>query len=206
MLFRYTKAMEEITGFGIKDRLSLLGLELKHFNSLRTEEDEPIYTYNDKYMRWFVRQSIKGGRVCAFNQYYKSIICDDILKIISEELSVKRKIKDIIETYLEYKNNYLKFFEEEHKSKFIGYRDENGDEKEKLIDEKLGQLPIQFKKQIKLNEQIWDFDADSSYPSAMWEEDSIYHKIETGSAYTIDKNDEYVERSILVISHKEVLH
>ena len=42
-------------------------------------------------MRWFVRQSIKGGRVCAFNQYYKSKICDDIFKIISEEINIKRK-------------------------------------------------------------------------------------------------------------------
>ena len=48
-------------------------------------------------MRWFVRQPIKGGRVCALNQYYKSKICDDILKIISEELNVKGNIDDIIE-------------------------------------------------------------------------------------------------------------
>ena len=59
---RYIKAMEEITGFSMKDCLSLPGLGWKYFNSLRTEEDEPIYTCNDKYMRWFVRQSIKGGR------------------------------------------------------------------------------------------------------------------------------------------------
>ena len=49
----------------MKDCLPLPGLGWKHFNSLRTEQDEPIYTYNDKNMRWFVRQSIKGGRVCA---------------------------------------------------------------------------------------------------------------------------------------------
>ena len=45
-------------------------------------------------MRWFVRQSIKRGRVCAFNQYYNSTICDDILKIISEDLDVKRNNYD----------------------------------------------------------------------------------------------------------------
>ena len=48
---RYIKAMEEITRFSLKDCLSLPGLGWKYFNSLRTEEDEPIYTYNDKYMR-----------------------------------------------------------------------------------------------------------------------------------------------------------
>ena len=42
------------------------------FNKLRTEEDEPIHRYNDKYMRWFVRQAAYGGLVCAFNQYFKS--------------------------------------------------------------------------------------------------------------------------------------
>ena len=46
---RYIKAMVAITEFSMKDCLSLPGLGLKYFNSLRTEEDEePIYTYNDK--------------------------------------------------------------------------------------------------------------------------------------------------------------
>ena len=44
----YFKAREEITGFSMKDCLSLPGLGPKYFNSLQTEEDEPIYTYNDK--------------------------------------------------------------------------------------------------------------------------------------------------------------
>ena len=78
---RYCEAMEEIAGFSKKDSESAPGLGWKNFKSLRTEEDEPINTYNDKYMRWFVRQSIKGGRVCSFNQNYKSKNCDDVLKI-----------------------------------------------------------------------------------------------------------------------------
>ena len=48
---RYVKAIEEKSGFSMKDCLSLPGLGLKYFNCLQTEEDEPIYTYNDKYMR-----------------------------------------------------------------------------------------------------------------------------------------------------------
>ena len=76
--------MEEITGFSMKDSLSAPGIGWKNFYSLTTEEDEPIHTYNDKYMRWFVRQLIKGGRVCSFNQYYKSKICDEVSKILSE--------------------------------------------------------------------------------------------------------------------------
>ena len=95
---RYSNAMEEFTGFPTKDCLSLPGLGWKFFNNLRTEEDEPIYTYNDEYMSWFVRQSIKRGRVCAFNQYFKfEKICDNILKIISEKLNIIEKIYDIVE-------------------------------------------------------------------------------------------------------------
>ena len=82
---RYNKCMEEITGFSMKNCLSSPVLGWKYFNSLGTEDHEPIYTYNDKYIRLFVRQSIKGGRVCAFNQYYKSEkISDVVAEIISE--------------------------------------------------------------------------------------------------------------------------
>ena len=45
---KFCKAMEEITGFPVKNSLSAPGLGWNYFNSLRTEEDEPIYTYNDK--------------------------------------------------------------------------------------------------------------------------------------------------------------
>ena len=40
---------------------------------------------------------------------------------------------------------------------------------------------------------LWDFDAVSLYPSAMWDEKSIYPRIETGYAFTRDMNDELVE-------------
>ena len=192
---RFIKAMEEITGFSMKDCLSLAGLGWKNINSLRTEEDEPIYTYNDKTMRWFVRQSIKGGRVCAFNQYYKSKHCDDLLKIINKELTVKRTVHDTIEAYMEYKNKHFKIFEKEYENQFNDYRDENVEEKEKYANEKLSNLRLhKIIKRIELIHLLWDFDAVSLYPSAMWDENSIYPRIETGYAYTTDMNDELVEK------------
>ena len=71
VMLDFGKAVEDITGFSMKDCLSLRGLGWKYLSSLRTEEDEPIYKYNDKYMRYFVSQSIKERRVCRFNQYFK---------------------------------------------------------------------------------------------------------------------------------------
>ena len=139
---RYIKAMEELTGFSVKDCLSVPGLVMKCFNSLRTEEDEPLYTYNDKYMRDFVRQAAYGGRVCAFNQYNKSKHCDDILKFLSKELCVKGSVYDIIEAYMEYENKHFKVFEKEYENQFNDYRHENFEEKEKDINKKLSNLRL----------------------------------------------------------------
>ena len=62
------KLCNKISGFSMKNCLSLPRLGLKYFNSFKTEEDEPNYTHNDKYVRWFVRQAAYGGGVCALNQ------------------------------------------------------------------------------------------------------------------------------------------
>ena len=192
---RYIKAMEELTGFSMKDCLSLPRLGWKYFNSLRTEEDEPIYTNNDKYMRWFVRQSIERGRVCAFNQYYKSKHCDDILKIMNKELAVKRTVYDTTKAYMEYKNKHFKIFEKQFEDQFNDDRDEDVEEKEKYINEKLSNLRLhKIIKRIELFHLLWDFDAVSLYPSAMWDENSIYPRIEKGYAYTRDMNDELVKK------------
>ena len=59
---RYSKSMEELTAFGKKNGLILPSRANKYFISLRDENDEPIYTYTDPFIRFFVRQYIKGGR------------------------------------------------------------------------------------------------------------------------------------------------
>ena len=192
---RYIKAMQELICFSMKDCLGLPGLGLKCFNSLRTEEDEPIYTYIDKYMRRFVQQAAYGGRVCAFNQYYNSKPCDVILKIISKELCVKGSVYNIIEAYMEYKKKHFKVFEKEYESQYNDYRNEKVEEKEKYITEKLSNLRLhKIIKQIELIHLLWDFDAVSLYPSAMWDPKSIYPKIETGYAFEKHMNNELVEK------------
>ena len=144
-------------------------------------------------MRRFVRPSIKGGRVCAFNQYYKSKSFDDILKIISEEIDVKGNNYDIIEPYPNCKNKHFKIFKKEYENQFNDYGDEGVEEKEKFVNEKLSKLPIrQLLKQIKLDEVLCDFDAVSSYPLAMWDENKIYPRIETGYAFTPNMNKKLV--------------
>ena len=88
--------MEEISGFGMKNILTLPNLTNNYFESLRDEIDEPIYTHKDEYMRWFVRQSIKGTRCSALNQYYKSTISDELFNIVSEDVDINGNICEIL--------------------------------------------------------------------------------------------------------------
>ena len=97
---RYCRVMDEITGFSKEDSLSAPGLGWKFFNSLRTEEDEHKYTYNDKSVRHFVRQSIKSGRVCSFNEYYQLKTSDDVIKLLSRERKIEGNVYDNIEAYM----------------------------------------------------------------------------------------------------------
>ena len=65
---KYPKSKEEITNLGMKNSVRLSVLANKSFNILRDDIDEPIYTYNDNYMRYFVRKPIKGGHCPAIYQ------------------------------------------------------------------------------------------------------------------------------------------
>ena len=193
---RYSKGMEELTEVGMKNSLTLPSLANKHFNSLRDESDEPIYTYNDEFMRHFVRQSLKGGRCSALNQYYKSNISQEVFNIISKELNVNGNdnVCEIINKYFEYTNKQSKIIEDEFDSKFKDYRDNDEEERTEHISKELNKLPINKKLQkLNLNDVMMDFDATSLYPSAMWDENSVYPKIETGVAFKPHMNNVYVE-------------
>ena len=108
---------------------------------------------------------------------------------------------------MEYKNNHFKIFEKEYEDQFDDYRNENSEEKENYINEKLSNLRLhKIMKRIELFHLLWDFDAVSLYLSAMWDENSIYPRIETGYAFTNDMKDELVEKLILVILIEDRLY
>ena len=55
--------VEELTGFGMKNSITLARLGKKYFNILRDENEEPIYSYTDPFMRNLVRNSFKRDAV-----------------------------------------------------------------------------------------------------------------------------------------------
>ena len=191
---RYTMGMENLTNFGMKKSLTLPSLANKYFNSLKDENDEPIYTYTDLFVRNFVRKAIKGGRCNAFNQHYKSEISGEVFNFISKELNVNGKICDLLEKFFKFLNKYEKQYGKEFDSRYDDYRDINEKGKTDYMNKKLNKLPI-HKKLSKLdsNKTQMDFDATSLYPSAMWDQNSVYPKIETGLAFKPHMNDIYVE-------------
>ena len=56
----------------MKNSLTLPSIANNYFISLRDENDEAVFTYTDRFMRNFVRNSIKVGSCIAFNQHFKS--------------------------------------------------------------------------------------------------------------------------------------
>ena len=77
---RHSMEMQKMTGFGIKDCLTEASLGWKCFGAYNKNRE--FYTFNDKYVRDFIRKSIKGGRVGAFNRYFESNQCEEILNTI----------------------------------------------------------------------------------------------------------------------------
>ena len=75
---------------------------------MRDENDEAIYTYNDEFMRNFVRQSIKRGRCSTLNQYYKPNISDEAFSFISKELDINGNVCEFLEKFFEYTNKHRK--------------------------------------------------------------------------------------------------
>ena len=129
---RYSKGMEQLTGFGMKNSLTLPSLAKKCFNSLGDEKDEAIDTYYDEYMRYFIRTTLKGGRRTAYNQHYKSKWADEVFNIISTELDIKANVCELVDEYCEYTNKHRKIKEDEYDSKFGDYRYINEEKKPNL--------------------------------------------------------------------------
>ena len=69
-----------MSGFGIKDCLRQASSAWKCFET--KNKDREFQTFNNKYVRFFIRKAIKGGKVAALNRYFESNQCEKILNTI----------------------------------------------------------------------------------------------------------------------------
>ena len=145
-------------------------------------------------MRNFVRKSMKGGRYNAFNQHYKSGTSEEVFNSISKELDFNGNICEILEKFFKFLNNYEKQYAKEFLSKHDDYRDMDQYEKIEYINKEPNMLLIHEElSKRNSNKTQMDYDATSLYPSAMWDENSVYPKKESGFAFKPHMNGVYVE-------------
>ena len=92
---------------------------------------------------------------------------------------------DLLERYVAFLNNYIKLYATDFDWIYEDYRDINRKEKTDYFNNKLNMLPIheQLSKLNIKNNQM-EFDATAFYPSAIWDSDSVYGKIESVIHYT----------------------
>ena len=81
---RHSMEMQKMSGFGIEDCLTEASLGWICFGTYN--KDREFYTFNDKYVRNFIRKSIKGGRVAALNRHFESNQCEEILNTIKKNI------------------------------------------------------------------------------------------------------------------------
>ena len=176
---RHSMEMQKMSGFGIKDCLTEASLGWKCFGTYN--KDKEFYTFNDKYVRDFIRKSIKGGRVGVFIRYFESKQCEQILNTIKIHLKINdNEISNIIDKYLKYINIKREEFKLEFENGENDYRKINKKELDKFLDKKLGELEISKDLQkINKDDLLVSYDFNSLYPSAQIDKNSTWPKIET---------------------------
>ena len=103
---RYILGMEKLTIFSMKNSLTLPSSANKYFKILGEENEEPIYTYTDPFMRNFVRKTVKGCRCNAFIQHYQSENSDEVFVVLfQKKLNVNGNICHLLEKNFEILNN-----------------------------------------------------------------------------------------------------
>ena len=183
---RHSMEMQKMSGFGIKDCLTEASLGWKCFGTYN--KDREFYTFNDKYVRSFIRESIKGGRCGAFIRYFESNQCENILNTIKNHLNINdNEISNIIDKYLYYINTKSDKFKLQFENDEKDYRKINKKELEKFLEKKLGELEISKELQkINKDDLLVSYDFNSLYPSAQIDKNSTWPKIET--AYPFKKH------------------
>ena len=177
--------MQKMSGFGIKDCLTEASLGWKCFGTY--DKDREFYTFNDKYVRDFIRRSIKGGRVAALFRYFESNQCEEILNTRKKHPEIiDNEISNIIDEYLKYINTKREEFRLKFENGEKNYRKINKKELHKFVEKKLGELEISKDLQkFNKDDLLVSYDFNSLYPSAQIDKNSTWLKIET--AYPFKK-------------------
>ena len=186
---RHSMEMQKMSGFGIKDCLTEASLGWKCFG--KYIKNKEFYTFNDKHVRSFIRNSRKRGRCGDFNRYFESNQFDGIMSTIKKHLKTNdNEISNIIDEYLKYINTKRDEYTLEFENGGKDYRKINKKELDNFLERKLGELNISKELQkINKDDLLVSYGFNSSYPSAQIDKDSTWPKIETAYPFKKYMND-----------------
>ena len=99
-----------------------------------------------------MRRSIKGGREGAFNRYYESDQCEEILNTIKKHLRIKdNEISNKSDEFLKYINTKRNEFKLEFEKSENDYRETKRKELQKFLERELGEFEVD--KELQKNNQ-----------------------------------------------------
>ena len=176
--------MQKMSGSGIKDCITEASLGWKRFGTYN--KDREFYTFNDKYVRDFIRRSNKGGRCAALNRFFESNQCEEFLNTVKKIKIKDNEISKTVDVLLKYITSIREEFKLEFENGEKDYRKIYNKATDKFLEKKLGEMEISIELQkINRDDLLVAYDFNSLYPSAQIDINSIWPKIET--AYQVKK-------------------
>ena len=131
--------LQTLSGFGIQDCLTEASLGRERFGTYN--KDREFYTFNDKYVRDFIRKPIKRGRVAALNRDFESSQCEERLITIKKLLQINdNELLDKVDEYLKYISTKGEEFKLQFENGEKHYRKMKQKDLHKLPEKQLGEL------------------------------------------------------------------
>ena len=171
--------MQKMTKIGIKKSLTDASPAWKYFGLYN--QGCQFYTFENEYVRDFVRRSGKDGRVCAFNRNFGSQQSDEKILPIGKHVNIENdEIAAVVDKYLEYitikQKKYQKLF-------IVKETDCRKIDKKEIVEffiERFDDLEVRKAlRKIKKDYFLISFNFISLYLSAEADENSTWLAIET---------------------------
>jgi hypothetical protein len=189
----------ELVGQNMSSCISSPALTLKGWYDHYIKAHNKIHTHTDKYIRWFIRKSVYGGRVFATIKNFTSQLWINIQDILLEYQAPKDDIA-----------SQMKWYETEVVKPAIGilkkkYGISDLDKILKICDDSDGSDGsevvnkfFEIRKKIKELQKTDDdflmaFDATSLYPSAMWDKESEFPNITSARAFKLEEEQQTLD-------------
>ena len=99
IVWLYSKNMVELVGQHMSNNISVAGLAYKGWLNYTRQNNIMIFSHTNKFVRWFIRNSIYGGRVGAFRNKFISPILPNINFILQKYSNIYSKNLDLYSWY-----------------------------------------------------------------------------------------------------------